>query len=152
MVDLVNLNSVIISNDPTQMVNFPTWVTDWDFHKPALFDFFWRQYLFYNGFPSIGKFWSHGCLNFHWLSIKRETECHVSLRSLWLFSCWLGRSPWSFERCSIRGYLFLKLVLLLLLINFVRGFRLKLMNISLNICIRSSLTHLHNFQLLVLLP
>ena len=24
---------------------------------------------------------------------------------LWLFSCWLGRSSWSFERCSIGRYL-----------------------------------------------
>ena len=25
----------------------------------------------------------------------------ISSHSLWLFSCWLGWSPWSFERCSI---------------------------------------------------
>ena len=34
-----------ISNDLTQMVNFPTRIPDCD-----------CQYLFYNGFPSIGKF------------------------------------------------------------------------------------------------
>ena len=43
-------------------------------------------------------------------------------------------------------------VLLLLLVNFVSGFRLELMYISLIISIRSRLTHLHGFQLLVLLP
>ena len=42
--------------------------------------------------------------------------------------------------------------LLLLLVNFVRGFRLELMYIPLIENIRSSLTHLHGFQPLVLLP
>ena len=36
--------------------------------------------------------------------------------------------------------------------EFVRGFRLELMYLSLLVNIRSSLTHLHSFQLLVLLP
>ena len=43
-------------------------------------------------------------------------------------------------------------VLVLLLVNFVSGLRLKLMYISLIISIRSHLTHLHGFQQLVLLP
>ena len=43
-------------------------------------------------------------------------------------------------------------VLLLLLVNFVSGLRLELMYISLVKSIRSILTHLHGFQLLVLLP
>ena len=42
--------------------------------------------------------------------------------------------------------------LLLLLVNFVSGFRLELMYISLIVSIRSNLTHLHGFQQLVLLP
>ena len=29
-----------ISNDFTQIVNFPTWIADCDSHSPALFDFF----------------------------------------------------------------------------------------------------------------
>ena len=41
---------------------------------------------------------------------------------------------------------------LLLLVNFVCGFKLKLMYISLIINIRSNFTHLHGFQLLVQLP
>ena len=53
-------------------------------------------------FP-IGKFWSCCCLKFHWLSITMG--CFVSSDSLWLFSCWLGWSSWSFERCSMGGYL-----------------------------------------------
>ena len=39
-------------------------------------------------------------LTFH----QTVTRCPVSLYSLWLFSCWLGWSLWSFERCSM-GYL-----------------------------------------------
>ena len=63
------------------------------------------QYLFYNGFPSVGKFWSCGCLSSHWLSNKLKTGCLISLHSLCLFSCWLGWSSWSLERCSTGGYL-----------------------------------------------
>ena len=33
-------NSVIISNDLTQMINFPTQISDCDSHSPALLDFF----------------------------------------------------------------------------------------------------------------
>ena len=41
---------------------------------------------------------------------------------------------------------------LLLLVDFVSGFTLELMYISLIVSIRSSLTHLHGFQLFVQLP
>ena len=50
------------------------------------------------------------------------------------------------------GRLSLNLVLLLMLVNFMSGFRLELVYISLIESIRSSLTHLRGFQLLVLLP
>ena len=43
-------------------------------------------------------------------------------------------------------------VLLLLLMNFVSGFKLELMYMSRIVSIRSSLTHFHGFQLLVLVP
>ena len=46
----------------------------------------------------------------------------------------------------------LNLVLLLLLVNFVSGFRLELMYIYHIENIRSSLIHLHGFQLSALLP
>ena len=40
-VELIDLmNSVIISNDLTQMVNFPTRIPDCDSHSPALLDLF----------------------------------------------------------------------------------------------------------------
>ena len=55
-------------------------------------------------------------LSFHWevlimllsqlpFSNKLKTGCPILLYSLWLFSCWLGWSSWSFERCSRGGYL-----------------------------------------------
>ena len=49
-----------ISNDLTQIVNFPTRIPDCDSHSPALLDLFLSSdasiFYFYNGFPSIGKF------------------------------------------------------------------------------------------------
>ena len=66
--------------------------------------FFWREYLFYSGFPSIGKFWSGCCLNFHWPSIKFTAGCPLSSHSFWLFSCWLGQSLWSFERLFAENF------------------------------------------------
>ena len=50
------------------------------------------------------------------------------------------------------GRICLNWALLLLLVNFVYGFRLELMYICCIVNIRSSLTVLHGFQLLVLLP
>ena len=56
-------------------------------------------------------------LSFHWeiliillsqfpLTFNQiQNGCSISLHSLWLFSCWLGWSSWSFERCSMGGYL-----------------------------------------------
>ena len=55
----------------------------------------------------------------------------------------LGDVPWGISLNS---------ALLLLLVNFVSGFRLELMYISLIVSIRSNLTHLHDFRQLVLLP
>ena len=52
----------LISNDLTQMVNFPTRILDCDSHNLALFDLFLSfdastmAFLLYNGFPYIGKF------------------------------------------------------------------------------------------------
>ena len=40
LVELIDLVNSVISNDLTQMVNFPTWITDCDSHTPALLDLF----------------------------------------------------------------------------------------------------------------
>ena len=39
------------------------------------------------------------------LSIIFTTRCPILLHCLWLFLCWIGQSSWSFDRCSIGGYL-----------------------------------------------
>ena len=47
-----------ISNDLTQMDNFPTWIPDCDSHSPALLDFFLSSdtsICFTVGFPSLGN-------------------------------------------------------------------------------------------------
>ena len=56
---------------------------------------------------------------------------------------------WKFQNLHFNGLFFIKVYKL---VNFTSGFRLQLMHISLIKSIRSSLTHLHGFQLLVLLP
>ena len=60
--------------------------------------------LFYNGFPSIGKFWLFCCPRLHWLFVKFKRGCLVSSYSLF---------QWRIS---------LSLVLLVLLLNFVSGF------------------------------
>ena len=97
-------------------------------------------------FPPLRKFWSCCCLSFHWLSIIFTTGCPVSSHCLWLFLCLLGCSNLVFH-----GSISLNSMLLLLLVNFVSGFRQELMFISLTITIRSDLTYPHGFQLFVLL-
>ena len=83
------------------------------------------------------------CISFHWLSVIFTTGCPLSLHCLWLFSYWLGQSLWSFLITPLGGYLYT--LFLLLLVNFVSGFKLELMYISIVESIRSSLTHLHGF-------
>ena len=77
-----------ISNDLTQMVNFPPWIhyCDSQSYSSEFIYFFWCWYLFYNGFSSIGKFWSCCCLSFHWLSNKLKTRCSISSHS-YDYSC-----------------------------------------------------------------
>ena len=105
------VNSVIISNGLIQialrMVNFPTQIPDCYSHSPALLDIFLSSDAsIYStmAFLFIGKFWSCGCVSFHWLFIKLKMGCPTSWHSLWLFLGWLGLSLWSLEICSMGGY------------------------------------------------
>ena len=79
-----------ISNDLTQMVNFPIQIPWLWLSQSCSFEIisFFRH------------FWSCCYLSFYWLYIKLTTRC-----SLQLFLCWLGQLTWSFERCSMGGYL-----------------------------------------------
>ena len=63
------------------------------------------------------------CLSFHLISFKFKEKCSFSSHNFWLFSFGLEQSSWSFERY---GLIFLKLVLLLLLLNFAGDSRLEL--------------------------
>ena len=69
--------NVSISNGLNQMANFPTWILNCDSQSCSFgFTYFFQcYYLYYNGFPSIGKFWSCCYLSFHWLS-KGLTKTH----------------------------------------------------------------------------
>ena len=139
-----------ISNDITQMVNFPTQILDCDSHSPALLDLFIlsdSSICFRMACFPLGKsnhviwvfidFWSYS---------QRDAPFHC-IAYEYSHADWDGLLdhlrdvPWGISLNS---------VLLLLVLNFVSGFRLELMYIALIKSIRSSLTHV--LQLLVLLP
>ena len=112
-----------ISNNLTQIVNFPTPVGNSD-HVVVSVSI---------DFP---------------INSKQDTPFH---RVAYDYS----RADWDGLRDHLRdvhGRISLNSVILLLLVNFVRRFRLELMYISLIVNIKSNLTHLHGFQQLVLLP
>ena len=143
----------MISNDLTQMINFPTWLSNCDSLSPAIVDLFSMLLLVF--FPQL--------LSFHWeilimlLSQFPLTFHHIQngmphfITLLVTILVLMGQSSWSFEK-MFHGRKSLNLVLLLLLVNVVSVFRLELIYISLIINVRSNLTHHHGFQLLVLLP
>ena len=71
LIDQVKSYNFSISNNLTQMVNFPTWIPDCDSHSPALLDLSISSYASICStvaFPPLGNS-DHGCLNFHLLSI-----------------------------------------------------------------------------------
>ena len=141
-----------ISNDLTQIVNFHTQTPDCDSHNPALSDLFIpsdASICSTIAFPPLGNP-DHVVVS---VSIdfprnsKQDTPFH---HVAYDYSC----ADWDGLHDNLRdhGRISLNSVLLLLLVNFVSGFRLELMYISLIVSIRSNLTHLHGFQQLVLLP
>ena len=115
----------IISNVLTQMVNFPTRICDYDLYKHVVVSVS-------IGFPS----YSQQDASFHRITYDYS-------RADWDGLCnHLRDVPWE----DILNW-----VLLVLLVNFISGFRLKLIYTSLIESIKSNITHLHGFQLLVLL-
>ena len=133
------------------MVNFPTQIPHCDSHSPALLD------LFISSDASI-------CSTMAFPPLENSDHVVVSVsmdflsNSQWdapfhYIACDYSCADWDGLRHHLRDVPREVIsVLLLLLMNFVIGFRLELMYISLIENIRSSLTHLHGFQLLVLLP
>ena len=123
-----------ISNDLTQIFNFPTWIPDCDSHSLALLDLFLSSNASIcstMAFPPLGNS-DHVVVSVSIgfpINSKQDTPFHrVAYDSS--YADWDGLRD---------------LLLLLLLVNFVSGFRLELMYISLIISIRSSLTHLLGF-------
>ena len=137
-----------ISNDVSQMVNFSTRISDIDSQRPALISLFISSQASICStvtYPPLGNF-NHVVVSVS-IDFLSNLQRHAPFSSHSL--CWLWRSSWSFKRYR---RISLNSVLLQLLVNFVSGFRLELVYITLIVSIRSSLTHLHGFQLLVLLP
>ena len=128
LVELIDVaNSFVIFLCQT---TFPRWLTFLLGSQTVILTvvLFWIYFLpvtlclFYNGFPSIWKFWSCSYLSFHWLSIIFTTGGPVSLQCLWLFS----HDLWE----MFHGRISLNSVFLLLLVNFVRVFRLEFLYMS----------------------
>ena len=94
---LVNSYNFSISNDLTQMVNFPTRIPDCDSHSPALLD------LFISSDTSICSTMTFPLLGDSDHVVVSVSIDPVLLHSLWLFLCWLGWCLWSFDRCFIGG-------------------------------------------------
>ena len=108
--------------------------------------FHWCGYFWGPGVPE--NFESHNCLPFCWPSIHIQNGMPgfiAKLMTILVLIKMVFVIFWDMRH----GMMSLNSVLLLLLVNFVNGFRLELMYISFIESIRSSLTHLHGFQLLV---
>ena len=78
-----------ISNDLTQMVNFPIQIPDWDSRHPALLDLFLSadtSICSTTAFPPLENC-NHVVVSvsIDWLSNKLKTRFPVSSHSLWLF-------------------------------------------------------------------
>ena len=142
-----------ISNDRTQMVNFPTRIPDCDSHSPALLDLF----LFFDAsicstmaFPPLGNS-DHAVASF-FIDFPSNSKWDAPFHYI---AYEYSRADWDGHRDHFRDVpwrISLNSVVLPLLVNFVSGFWLELMYISFLVTIRASLTHLHGFQLFVLLP
>ena len=142
--------NVSILNDLTQMVNFPTWIPGCDSHSPALLDLFISSdasICSTMAFPPLGNS-DHVVVsvsidfpsNSQW-DAQFHCKAYDYSRADWDgLHDHLRDVPWedNFKFCASSSA--------------ASGFRLELMYISLIVSIRSSLTHLHGFQLLVLLP
>ena len=96
-----------ISNDLTQMVSFPLWIPDWDSHWPALFDLFISSdtgICSTMALPPLGNSDVVVSISIDFpTNFQQDAPFHHI--AYWLFSCWLGWSLRSFERCYKGGYL-----------------------------------------------
>ena len=105
LVGMVNSYNSQISNDLTQLVNFPTSIPYCDSHSPVLLDFFLVTLWFVPKWLSLHWGVLIMSLSFYWRFIELKKGCPILSPRLCLSSGWLGWSLWSFERCSMGGYL-----------------------------------------------
>ena len=124
--------NVSFSNDLTQMVNFPTRIPDCDSHSPALLDLFLSSdasICSTMAFPPLGNS-DHVVvsvsIDFPSNSQQDAPSHRIAMTILVLTGMVLLIISEMFH-----GRISLKLVLLLLLVNFVSGFRMELRYISL---------------------
>ena len=131
--DLVNSYNFPISNDPIQIVNFPTQIPDRDSHSPALLDFFPSSdtcICCTITFPPLGNFDVVVSVSIEFSpNSKRDAMLHCIAYD-YSPADHLRDVPW---RDIFK--------LLVLLVNFVSEFRLELMYISPTVNIRWSLNH-----------
>ena len=116
-----------ILSDPSQMVNVPTWIPDCHSHSPGLLDLFLSSSASIcstMAFPPLGNS-DHivvlASIDFQSNS-KWDAYCDYSC------ACW---GVFVIISVMFHGKISLSLVLLLLLVNFMSGFRLELMYVSL---------------------
>ena len=129
------------------MVNFPTRIPDCDSHSPALLDLFLSSdasICCTMAFPPLGN--SDHVVASVSIDFPSYSQWDAPFHHMaYDYSC----ADWDGLRDHLRNVsqgISLNSVLLLLLMNFVSGFRLELLYILLVISIRSSLTHPHGFQ------
>ena len=84
-------------------------IPDCNSHSPALLDLFISSdasICSTMAFPQLGSFHfvSHVVVSVSINFLTNSKGCPILSHSLWLFLCCLGRSSWSFERCSMGGY------------------------------------------------
>ena len=136
------------------MFNFPTLIQDCDSHSPAVLDLLLSSDI---SICSTMAFSPLGTSDHVVLSVSIDVPSNSQQEALFHHIAYdYSHADWDGLCDHLRDVpwddIFLNLVLLMLLVNFVRGFRLELMYISLIENVRSSLIHLHGFQLLVLMP
>ena len=141
-----------ISNDLTQMVNFFTQIPDWFSQLCPFGSIYFLMLVFVLQWLSLHweimiMLLSQLPLTFHHIHIGMP--CFIQLlMTILVLTGMVFVIFWE----MFHGKISLNSVLMLLLVNFVNRFTLELMYISLIKNIRLSLTHLHGFWLLVLLP
>ena len=128
------------------MVDFPTRIPDCDPHSPALLDLFLSSdasICSTMAFPPLGN--SDHVVVSVFIDFPTNSQQDAPFHHIaYDYSC----ADWDGLRDHLRdvhGRISLSLVLLLLLVNFVSGFRLELMYVYHIENIRSSLIHLHGF-------